>query len=130
MHDSRHGVGGTCIHMKASLLSLFPHQKWVSACRVNMLYFLFSEKTNVHLLASRWECAVKYLLQVHIKLSLVVHDVNSVSHPPPTPPPPHTHNHSINSCSQLLCSESVVNYLSRNFISWAWDLTFHEHRIK
>ena len=32
--------------------------------------------------------------------------------------------------SQLLCSESVVNYLSRNFISWAWDLTFHEHRIK
>ena len=26
-------------------------------------------------------------------------------------------------CSQLLCAESVVNLLSANFISWAWDLT-------
>ncbi|XP_076439934.1 FAS-associated factor 1-like [Babylonia areolata] len=26
-------------------------------------------------------------------------------------------------CSQLLCSESIVNYLSSNFITWAWDLT-------
>nr|XP_022318721.1 FAS-associated factor 1-like [Crassostrea virginica] len=28
-------------------------------------------------------------------------------------------------CSQILCSESVVNYLSSNFITWAWDMT-HE----
>ncbi|ESO92378.1 hypothetical protein LOTGIDRAFT_120993 [Lottia gigantea] len=28
-------------------------------------------------------------------------------------------------CSQLLCSDSIVNYLSSNFITWAWDLT-HE----
>ncbi|KAK7501481.1 hypothetical protein BaRGS_00007285 [Batillaria attramentaria] len=26
-------------------------------------------------------------------------------------------------CSQLLCSESVVNFLSANFLTWAWDLT-------
>ena len=26
-------------------------------------------------------------------------------------------------CSQLLCSESIVNYLSLNFICWGWDLT-------
>ncbi|XP_061167287.1 FAS-associated factor 1-like [Saccostrea echinata] len=28
-------------------------------------------------------------------------------------------------CSQILCSDSVVNYLSSNFITWAWDMT-HE----
>lgn len=33
-------------------------------------------------------------------------------------------------CSQLLCNDSVVNYLSMNFITWAWDVTFQEHRIK
>ena len=33
-------------------------------------------------------------------------------------------------CSQLLCSESVVNYLSLNFISWAWDLTQYVHRLE
>jgi len=33
-------------------------------------------------------------------------------------------------CSQLLCTESVVNYLSMNYITWAWDLTFHIHRLK
>ena len=32
--------------------------------------------------------------------------------------------------SQLLCNDSVVNYLSMNFITWAWDVTFQEHRIK
>lgn len=26
-------------------------------------------------------------------------------------------------CSQLLCSESIVNYLSLNYLVWAWDLT-------
>lgn len=33
-------------------------------------------------------------------------------------------------CSQLLCSESIVNYLTNNFVSWAWDLTHHEQRIQ
>ena len=31
-------------------------------------------------------------------------------------------------CSQLLCAESVVNLLSANFISWAWDLTGKEQK--
>ena len=31
-------------------------------------------------------------------------------------------------CSQLLCAESVVNLLSANFISWAWDLTGREQK--
>ncbi|XP_064606655.1 FAS-associated factor 1-like [Liolophura sinensis] len=31
-------------------------------------------------------------------------------------------------CSQVLCSESVVNYLSSNFITWAWDLTHESNR--
>ena len=26
-------------------------------------------------------------------------------------------------CSQILCSDSVVSYLSNNFVTWAWDLT-------
>ncbi|RUS71771.1 hypothetical protein EGW08_020465, partial [Elysia chlorotica] len=26
-------------------------------------------------------------------------------------------------CSQLLCAEGIVNYLSVHFITWAWDLT-------
>ena len=26
-------------------------------------------------------------------------------------------------CSQLLCAEGVIQYLSVNFITWAWDLT-------
>lgn len=26
-------------------------------------------------------------------------------------------------CSQLLCSESIVNYLSLHFVCWGWDLT-------
>lgn len=33
-------------------------------------------------------------------------------------------------CSQLLCKESIVNHLSLNFITWAWDLTLHVHRLK
>ena len=33
-------------------------------------------------------------------------------------------------CSQLLCKESIVSYLSMNFITWAWDLTSHVHRLK
>ncbi|KAG8132390.1 hypothetical protein E2320_010247, partial [Naja naja] len=26
-------------------------------------------------------------------------------------------------CSQMLCAESIVSYLSQNFITWAWDMT-------
>lgn len=26
-------------------------------------------------------------------------------------------------CSQILCSESIVTYLSNFFITWAWDVT-------
>lgn len=33
-------------------------------------------------------------------------------------------------CSQLLCQESVVAYLTSNYVTWAWDLTLHEHRLK
>jgi len=31
-------------------------------------------------------------------------------------------------CSQLLCAESIVNYLSQNFVSWGWDLTAMQQR--
>lgn len=30
-------------------------------------------------------------------------------------------------CSQLLCSESIVNFLAANFLTWAWDLTHPEN---
>ncbi|KAK7100551.1 FAS-associated factor 1-like [Littorina saxatilis] len=33
-------------------------------------------------------------------------------------------------CSQLLCSESIVNFLSANFLTWAWDLTHPENMNK
>ncbi len=33
-------------------------------------------------------------------------------------------------CSQLLCSESVVNYLTSNYVCWAWDLTLLQSKIK
>ncbi|KAK3091347.1 hypothetical protein FSP39_019169 [Pinctada imbricata] len=26
-------------------------------------------------------------------------------------------------CSQILCAESIVNFLSANFLTWAWDMT-------
>ncbi|KAF5901476.1 FAS-associated factor 1, partial [Clarias magur] len=26
-------------------------------------------------------------------------------------------------CSQMMCAESIVSYLSQNFITWAWDVT-------
>lgn len=26
-------------------------------------------------------------------------------------------------CSQILCSEGVVSFLSNNFLTWAWDMT-------
>nr|XP_026237782.1 FAS-associated factor 1 [Urocitellus parryii] len=31
-------------------------------------------------------------------------------------------------CSQMLCAESIVSYLSQNFITWAWDLTKDANR--
>ncbi|CAL1547158.1 unnamed protein product [Lymnaea stagnalis] len=30
-------------------------------------------------------------------------------------------------CSQLLCAEGIVNYLSVHFVTWAWDLTSTEN---
>ncbi|XP_013397035.1 FAS-associated factor 1 [Lingula anatina] len=33
-------------------------------------------------------------------------------------------------CSQILCSESVVSFLSNNFITWAWDLTSEANKAK
>lgn len=31
-------------------------------------------------------------------------------------------------CTQLLCSETVVSYLTLNFVSWAWDITFESNK--
>ncbi|KAF8778097.1 FAS-associated factor 1 like protein [Argiope bruennichi] len=31
-------------------------------------------------------------------------------------------------CTQLLCSETVVSYLTLNFVTWAWDLTFESNK--
>ncbi|XP_043209347.1 FAS-associated factor 1-like isoform X4 [Amphibalanus amphitrite] len=33
-------------------------------------------------------------------------------------------------CSQLLCSESIVSYLTSNFIVWGWDITFSSNQNK
>ncbi|XP_063483553.1 FAS-associated factor 1 isoform X1 [Symphalangus syndactylus] len=33
-------------------------------------------------------------------------------------------------CSQMLCAESIVSYLSQNFITWAWDLTKDSNRAR
>lgn len=33
-------------------------------------------------------------------------------------------------CSQILCSETVVDYLSSNFITWAWDLTSEANKAR
>lgn len=33
-------------------------------------------------------------------------------------------------CSQILCTESVVTFLSNNFITWGWDLTSHTNRAR
>ena len=32
-------------------------------------------------------------------------------------------------CSQVLCSESVVSFLTSNFIIWGWDLTSSSNRL-
>jgi hypothetical protein len=31
-------------------------------------------------------------------------------------------------CTQVLCAESVVAYLSENFVSFGWDLTFASNK--
>ncbi|XP_033636395.1 FAS-associated factor 1-like [Asterias rubens] len=31
-------------------------------------------------------------------------------------------------CSQLLCAESIVNFLTQNFVTWAWDVTAEENK--
>ncbi|XP_041134083.1 FAS-associated factor 1-like isoform X2 [Polyodon spathula] len=33
-------------------------------------------------------------------------------------------------CSQMLCAESIVSYLSLNFITWAWDMTKEANRAR
>ncbi|KAL6042646.1 hypothetical protein STEG23_029748 [Scotinomys teguina] len=33
-------------------------------------------------------------------------------------------------CSQMLCAESIVSYLSQNFVTWAWDLTKDTNRAR
>ncbi|KAH9523587.1 pre-rRNA processing and 40S ribosomal subunit assembly [Bulinus truncatus] len=33
-------------------------------------------------------------------------------------------------CSQLLCDEAIVNYLSVHMVTWAWDLTSQENTAK
>ncbi|XP_044156751.1 FAS-associated factor 1 isoform X1 [Bufo gargarizans] len=33
-------------------------------------------------------------------------------------------------CSQMLCAETIVSYLSQNFITWAWDMTSEANRAR
>lgn len=33
-------------------------------------------------------------------------------------------------CSQILCSESVVSFLSQNFVTWAWDVTEDSNKAR
>ncbi|CAF0948374.1 unnamed protein product, partial [Didymodactylos carnosus] len=33
-------------------------------------------------------------------------------------------------CSQVLCSDTIVEYLENNYVLWAWDLTFDSNRIR
>ncbi|KAM3915405.1 FAS-associated factor 1 [Leptodactylus fuscus] len=33
-------------------------------------------------------------------------------------------------CSQMLCAETIVSYLSQNFITWAWDFTREANRAR
>lgn len=30
----------------------------------------------------------------------------------------------------MLCAESIVSYLSQNFITWAWDMTKEANRAR
>ncbi|MFT7808877.1 FAS-associated factor 1-like [Arapaima gigas] len=33
-------------------------------------------------------------------------------------------------CSQMLCADSIVSYLSQNFITWAWDVTKEANKAR
>ncbi|KAG7487790.1 hypothetical protein MATL_G00027230 [Megalops atlanticus] len=33
-------------------------------------------------------------------------------------------------CSQMLCAESIVSYLSQNFITWAWDVSKEANKAR
>lgn len=33
-------------------------------------------------------------------------------------------------CTQLLCSEAIVAYLTLNFVTWVWDLTLDSNRLR
>ncbi|XP_065104561.1 FAS-associated factor 1 isoform X1 [Paramisgurnus dabryanus] len=33
-------------------------------------------------------------------------------------------------CSQMMCSDSIVSYLSQNFITWAWDVTKEANKAR
>lgn len=33
-------------------------------------------------------------------------------------------------CSQLICSDTIVNYISGNFVVWAWDMTHDTNRTR
>ncbi|XP_028301240.1 FAS-associated factor 1 [Gouania willdenowi] len=33
-------------------------------------------------------------------------------------------------CSQMMCAESIVSYLSQNFITWAWDVTKEANKAR
>lgn len=33
-------------------------------------------------------------------------------------------------CSQMMCADSIVSYLSQNFITWAWDVTKEANKAR
>ncbi|XP_077390828.1 FAS-associated factor 1 [Festucalex cinctus] len=33
-------------------------------------------------------------------------------------------------CSQMMCADSIVSYLSQNFITWAWDVTTEANKAR
>lgn len=33
-------------------------------------------------------------------------------------------------CSQMMCADSIVSYLSQNFIMWAWDVTKEANKAR
>lgn len=33
-------------------------------------------------------------------------------------------------CSQMMCADSIVSYLSQNFITWAWDVSKEANKAR
>lgn len=33
-------------------------------------------------------------------------------------------------CSQMMCADSIISYLSQNFITWAWDVTKEANKAR